>query len=174
MKALLSIALVLLLVPTIYGQADNPLRGVIAGAAWSDDHISEEMDFGVKVGTVVPIDMGKGLWLRTLYNRWNYKPTDPIQAIQISLLIEFDLSSKWTLYGIGDSQNYVGGDNAGTDFGGGVGASFCLHRYGERDWLMPGEIALFVELNYIDGGSQPTGSFIGAQLGLAISRPFGK
>lgn len=172
--ATIAIALVLICAPLVMGQADNPLRGVVAGAAWSDDHFSQELDFGLKTGIIVPIDMGRGLWLRTLYSRWNYRPDAPIQSIQIDVLIEFELSRSFKLYGVGESDNYVGGDNRGTDFGGGIGAAYRFYTWGEADNWFPGSLDVFTELNYVDAGSQPTGTYLGAKIGLTISRPYGK
>ncbi|MBD3403789.1 hypothetical protein GF420_12895 [candidate division GN15 bacterium] len=175
MKRALLIFCVLLLVPVMgYAQEENPFRGVIAGAAWTDDGFDEQIDFGMQTGFMTAVDRGKGLWLRTLYSRWNFQPDEPIQSLSVDAIIEFDVGSGFTVYGVGESDNYVGGDNKGTDFGGGFGAAWRFHTFGEDSWLVPGNLALFVEVDYVDAGTQPTGSFIGAKLGLHISRPYGE
>lgn len=174
------IGMVMLVLMAMVGQATaqepatEPVQIVGSVCALSDQQFSQQMDFGLKLGTIVPLDGGKNMYLRTLYSRWNFRPNSPIQSIKINLLVEYWLGKGWWVYGLGGGDFFVGGDNKGGDWSGGFGGAKTILTVHNDQKVQDGRLDVFADIDFTDASGQVTGSYFQLNFGVKFAPPAGE
>lgn len=175
MRKILILAALLLLPFSISLKAGEhaPLKGVLMGTMTVNDNFdADTWSGGFKIGTLVSIDSEKGMFLRTMFTRSSYGPSeDDIESISISVLSEWYLGKKFGFYATFGGDTYVSGDFSGTDPFLGFGLTKPVWTDSDASFKIPAQIDLFFELNFQDGAGQPTGGYNQVNFGLIFSKP---
>lgn len=175
MKRLLILTAILLLLPftvTIKAGTHAPLKAVIMGTALVDDGFdADTWAGGVKVGTMVSIDESKGLYLRTMFTRSAFGPSQSdVQSISTAVLMDWFLGKEFGFYMTLGGESYISGDFTGTDGFAGFGLTRSLWSSDDPAYKVPPQVDIFVEAMVQDGDSKQMGSLMQFNIGLTLTK----
>lgn len=177
LKALiLAASFLLFTVPVLAQQTEQgPLVGVIMGSGWINDHLDgDSWGGGFKTGLQTQLDAERGLWLRTVYTRVPFGPSQEVQSVTISAISEWWMGKKWGIFANLGAEAYVDGDLKGLDGFAGFGISRTVWT-GEGDqYLFLPQARLFGEVVFVDADQEAVSNFIQLNIGLTFSKPVKK
>lgn len=158
----------------------SPSQLVFMGSGWTDDSFSAGMNGGLKFGALIPLDKGRGLWLRPTYSRWNLQRVeaevgngeDDSHSFGVTAIMDYYVGKKWSIYlTLIGAETYTDGPLQGTDLFTGLGTYRRLWTAGDNDDLIPAHLDFFGEVIFADGSGQFSGNYLQLNIGLKFGRP---
>lgn len=150
---------------------ESPLQAVLMGSGWTDNNFSEGLSGGITAGIQTSLDADRGLWLRVLYSRYNFGPSEAGESISISALMDWYLGKKWKFYLDFGPEFNVAGPLSGTDYFTSVGASRRLWTSDDPNLITQAHLDGFLEISFNDGSEQTSGNYLQLNIGLKFGRP---
>lgn len=161
-----------LLAASAYAQEPTPgFAGVISGSALAADNFSS-WGGGLQIGTEFSIDADRWLSIRTLYTKWNFGEPK-LQAVQITGILTWYAGKKWGFYALAGADEWIGGEQTGTDFLLGFGTNRQVYKAGGDEWAVPFTVEVFGEMIFSNTDS-PISNFAQLNLGAKFTRPVRK
>ncbi len=170
MRKIVAALVVLLMLPlgAAFSQDAEASYSVVTMAAGVADDEFDDMAAGFMIGSILPVDKDKGMFLRTAMNQVNWPKDSPLRAIEVSSLWYWYLGKKWNFWWTAGAQAFVSGTNDGTHLLTGLGCSRKVYNWPDHDGL---GIHAFGEIQFVDAGDEPTGKLLQANIGLVWDRP---
>ena len=172
-KLLIVLAVLLVLPVTMKAQElrQSPMQFVAMFSGWTDNTFSSGVDAGFKAGFQTPLDHGRGLWVRTMYDKWRLHPVpegenSTSQSISMTVLWDWYIGKKWDIYFEMGPDFYLDGPLTGTDWGGGIGASRRFWTGNQENVTVQPHFDIFTEVSFKDGSGQFSGDYLQLNLGV--------
>lgn len=141
---------------------------ILMNSVFTDSKL-KDFSGGIKIGTILPLDKDKGLFLRTCYSRFNFGPNNQMSSVEVTALSDWYIGHLWKLYALMGGNAYTGGDNNGTDLIAGIGLS-------RRIWTeplstgIPAGLDLYGEISFTDATGQTIESFAQLNFGVKFNK----
>ena len=166
---LCTVTLVMLLYPGISARDTQkaPLYGVVSGSVITSNNFGD-VSGGYRVGILVPIDDGRGLSMRTLYTKAQWGD-DRLESMQVAGLLSWYAGKKWDFYVVVGRDAWLSGDEKGSDWIGGFGATRRIYTDRDPKYLIPFTIDVFFD--YSSDDTDGEGNVNQINFGLQFSRP---
>lgn len=142
---------------------------VLMGSTFTNDKF-KSVSGGIKFGGILPLLPDQGIYLRTVYSRFNFGKDSAMSNIETQALSDWYLGKKWKLYVMLGGATYTGGENGGTDFIAGVGASRRIWTAAYEVGAISAGLDVYGEISFTDATGQNTGSFAQLNIGLKFNK----
>ena len=157
--------LLFLLVPYMVARAE-PFGFVASGGVWTDDAF-ETAGGGFLTGFIFPVDAGRGLYGRTQYHQFNIGDNKPVQSVDVSFLLTYNLGKRYDIFFHVGGEEYLSGAD-GTQFIGGFGLDKTIWTVKREGYSVPYTFKVFTDIAFVDNEFEPTGQHLKAFLGLVF------
>lgn len=169
--ALALIILLALPISATFAIERAPFYGVIAGSMVGVNDFATTSG-GLQIGTMVSIDDGKGLSLRTLYTKAKWGDLD-FEAYRFAPMLSWYAGKNWDFYVLLGGTAYQIEGETGGDYFVGFGTSRRLYTAKGDEWAVPFTVDGFLDFTTDDmGGVYDNVAQI--TLGIQFSKPIKK
>lgn len=151
----------------------SPFAFVLMGSGFVEDNFDQDTwGGGVKLGFLQKLDKTKGLYLRTLYSRFEFGEKSALtHSLDYSLLLKWYAGRKWDIYMNLGASTHIGGEFSGTDPIGGVGFSRIIYTDDSGNNTKPFTAKAFFEIDLADSDGQLAGNYAQVNIGFTLARP---
>ncbi len=167
----LAVLLLLPIGPTAQELKESPLQAIVMGSGWTDDGFTTGLSGGIKAGFQMPMDTDRGLWLRTLYSRYNFHPEETGESISLAVLMDWYIGKSWKFYFDVGPEFHLDGPLTGTDYFSSIGVMRRMWTSNSAKFSVPAHLDMFAEISFNDGSGQFAGDYLQLNIGFKFGRP---